>query len=123
MRFSQSSLGQARIRISEPVWRYIVGHSHPPAEGRDLLQCKLDRLVHENPDATERILVTHDQDLVDLLRDWCAWMLADAALLRRARPIEAGVLAKEANRTIALIDRYDNRMMEADRVFGLKKTK
>lgn len=113
-----TSVFQARIRMSEPVWRYIIENKNPPDQGRDLLQCKLDRLVRENPDAHDRILVTGDDDVLDLLRDWCARIVADKPrLLSAGRRTHCEALCKEASRVVDLIDKHDAKMMEAARTF------
>lgn len=115
----RTSAFQARIRMSEPVWRFIIENKNPPDLGRDLLQCKLDRLVRENPDARDRILVTGDDNVLDLLRDWCARIIAEKPkLLSAGQKIRAQTLCTEAGRVIGLLDRHDAKMMQIDRSFN-----
>lgn len=119
VRVSQSSLYTARIKMNESVWRYIVNTKLGRERGRDQVQCKLDQLVRENPDARARILVTNDEDVVDQLRDWCARMLAAAVDMRRqGRDIEGATLTRDTNRVIAAIDNHDNKIIEANRIFN-----
>ena len=115
-RISQSSLYTARIRMSRPVWEYIVHAAR--SDGPDQVQRKLDRLVRENPEANDRILVTNDEDVVDQLRDWCAMMTAEGRQIQsNGRRIAGETLVQEAAKVIAAIDKHDDRLIEARRVF------
>ncbi len=112
----RTSAFQARIRMSEPVWRFITTNKNDNGEV-DPLQVHLARLVHDNPEAKERILVTGDEDELDLLRDWCARMIAEGVLMRsNGKKIAGATLASEASRVVDLIDRYDHKLQEAVRV-------
>jgi hypothetical protein len=102
----------ARIRMSEPVWHDIAQTVRP--DGKDAVQKQLDRLIHYNPSAHERILVTSDDDVIDLLRDWCAEMIVEGNKMQSSRQwIEGQTLRREARRVIDLIDRHDAKLMSA----------
>jgi hypothetical protein len=113
----QTSVFPARIRMTEPVWRHIVETNHRNDE-KDPVQQQLVRLIHENPHAKERILVTGDDATLDCLRDWCADMVVDGtAMENNGQPVAGNTLRKEAARVIDLIDKYDAKMMGVTRVF------
>lgn len=95
----------ARIRIPNEMVEAILS-SPPERPTMDRLQAQLLRLNEAASSQADRILVTHNEDSLDLLRDWCTRLIADNRL---SSDPQARNLVASASRVIGFMDGYETR--------------
>lgn len=78
----------------------------------DLLQAQLLRLNEASSSQADRILVTYNEDSLDLLRNWCTRLIADHRL---STDPQSKRLVASASRVIGFMDGYETRAQRAAR--------
>jgi len=98
----QVSKQPARIRIPNSMVEKIL-HTPPEKPSMDLLQAQLLRLQEGAVSQDDRILVTRNEDALDLLRDWCTRLIAD---YRLSDDPEAKQIVASASKVIGFMDNH-----------------
>jgi hypothetical protein len=92
----------ARIRIPNEIVDLI---SNTPSEHPtlDLLQAHL-LFGAQHATKADRIVVTYNPEVVDLMRDWCVRMIADSRQMENGKAVAAA-----ASRVVGFIDNFEGK--------------
>ncbi len=107
----QAKKAPARIRIPNNMVETIL-RTPPERATMDLLQAQLLRLSESTSSQADRILVTSNEESLDLLRDWCTRLIADHRL--SASP-ESKHLVQCASKVIGFCDNHETKAQRAAR--------
>jgi hypothetical protein len=99
----------ARIRIPNSMVEAILA-APPERPTMDAIQAQLTRLNESTASRADRILVTHNDESLDLLRDWCTRLIADYRLSDNAGDKK---LVAAASKVIGFMDGYQSRAQRA----------